>query len=89
MLQHCHETGSHEGPEEGTHLREQFLQKLCYGGVLGRRAVKKRAIPLLLTHVQMSEQAGDVFRPQSIIKYRAAHGLFQNTEQDKLSLNLY
>ena len=88
MLQHCHETHSQQRPEEGAHLREQFLQKLSYGGVLGRRAVEKRAIPLLLTHVQMSEQAGDVFRPQSIIKYRTAHRLFQNTEQDKLPLNL-
>ena len=62
--------------ERWYYLWEQLLQQLCYGRILGWRAVRKRPVSLLLTNVKMSEQASDIFRPQSIIKYRTTYWLF-------------
>lgn len=71
-----------------TDLRQQLLQHLRDGGVVGSRAFWDGAHALLLSEQQVAEEAGDVSGAQSVVKDGAADGLLQDAEQDELLVDL-
>lgn len=71
-----------------TDLRQQLLQHLRDGGVVGSRAFWDGARALLLAQQQVAEEAGDVSGAQGVVEDGAADGLLQDAEQDQLLVDL-
>lgn len=86
-LQTLSPAGSSAGAS-GSDLRQQLLQELGDGRILGGGAFWDGAAALLLAQQQVPEEAADVSGAQRVVEDGAAHRLLQHAEEDQLLIDL-